>query len=101
MQTAVDQSPGFPGYDPAAQYEVATEDVEYRREGGEAWLARVYRPCGAGSFPTLLDVHGGAWSMGDRLNDAPMDEALAASGMVVVAVDFRLAPQHAYPASLV
>ncbi len=100
MQTSVGPSQAFPQYDPAAQYEVSTEDVEYRREGGEAWLARVYRPRGAGPFPALLDVHGGAWSMGDRLNDAPMDAALAASGMVVVAVDFRLAPQHPYPASL-
>ncbi|HZR98360.1 MAG TPA: alpha/beta hydrolase [Chloroflexota bacterium] len=100
MQTSVGPSQAFPRYDPAAQYEVSTEDVEYRREGGEAWLARVYRPRGAGPFPALLDVHGGAWSMGDRLNDAPMDAALAASGMVVVAVDFRLAPQHPYPASL-
>jgi acetyl esterase len=100
MQTTVGPSRGFPSYDPTAQYEVATEDVEYRRAGGESWLARIYCPNGAGPFPTLLDVHGGAWSMGDRLNDAPMDEALAASGIVVVAVDFRLAPAHAYPASL-
>ena len=101
MQTTVGQSRGFPRYDPAACYEIVTEDVQYRRDGDESWLARVYRPTAAGPFPTLLDVHGGAWSMGDRLNDAPMDEALAASGMVVVAVDFRLAPQHPYPASLV
>jgi acetyl esterase len=100
MQTTVSESRGFPRYDPAARYEIVTEDVEYRRDGGESWLARVYRPSAAGPFPTLLDIHGGAWSMGDRLNDAPMDEALAASGMVVVAVDFRLAPQHPYPASL-
>jgi acetyl esterase/lipase len=100
MQTAAGPSQGFPHYDPAAQFEVSSEDVEYRRDGDAVWLARVYRPRGSGPFPTLLDIHGGAWSMGDRLNDAPMDEALAASGMVVVAVDFRLAPQHAYPASL-
>src|ERR1043166_7096187 len=100
MQTTVDKSREFPRYDPAARYELATEDVEYRRDGDEVYLARVYRPQGAGPFPALLDIHGGAWSMGDRLNDAPMDEALAASGLVVVAPDFRLAPQHPYPASL-
>ncbi|HLH26460.1 MAG TPA: alpha/beta hydrolase [Chloroflexota bacterium] len=100
MQTSVGRAEEFPRYDPAAHYAVTTEDVEYRRDGETAWLARVYRPQGSGPFPALLDVHGGAWSAGDRLNDAPMDEALAASGMVVVAVDFRLAPQHPYPASL-
>ena len=101
MQTTVGESRGFPRYDPAARYDVVTEDVEYRRDGDDYLLARVYRPLGTGPFPSLLDVHGGAWSMGDRLNDAPMDAQLASSGMVVVAVDFRLAPQHPYPASLV
>lgn len=101
MQTTVGESRSFPHYDPSGHYDVVTEDVAYHREGDSSLLARVYRPQGGGPFPTLLDVHGGAWSMGDRLNDAPMDEALAASGMVVVAVDFRLAPQHPYPASLI
>jgi acetyl esterase/lipase len=85
---------------PERSYEVKTFDVCYRQANGEAWLARVYQPQGTGPFPALLDVHGGAWSEGDRLLNAPIDEALAASGLVVAAIDFRLGPAHAYPASI-
>jgi acetyl esterase len=91
---------GRPAYDPWAEYEVDEHDVEYRRDGQESWLARVYRPRGNGPFPTLVEVHGGAWNGGDRVQNASIDRALAASGLVVVAIDFRLAGQAPYPASL-
>lgn len=90
----------FPTYDPAASYDVQVEDIEYRREGDEAWLARLYRPQGTGPFPALLDVHGGAWNRGDRLNDAKLNQALAGSGVVVAAIDFRMPPKYPYPASI-
>jgi acetyl esterase/lipase len=45
-------------------------------------------------------VHGGAWASGDRLNNAPLDEALAKSGIVVLAIDFRMPPLWRYPASI-
>ena len=101
MQSTVSASRPFPGYDPAQRYEVVVRDVEYRRDGDDAWLARVYQPQGAGPFPALLDVHGGAWTMSDRTSNEPMNQALAASGLVVAAVDFRQAPAHPYPASIV
>ena len=82
------------------RYEVETRDLEYRREGSAPILARLYRPVGAGPFPAVIEVHGGAWAMGDRLNNAPLDEALAKSGIVVLAVDFRMPPQWRYPASI-
>jgi acetyl esterase len=100
MQTSIRDSARFPTYDPAARYEVSTTDVEYRRDGEDSWLATIYRPQGPGPFPAVLDVHGGAWSMADRTSNEPMDRALAVSGLVVAAIDFRLAPQHPYPASL-
>ncbi len=75
-------------------------DLEYRRDPSGPLLARLYRPQGSGPFPALIDVHGGAWAAGDRLNNAPLDEALAKSGIVVLAVDFRMPPQHRYPASI-
>jgi acetyl esterase len=83
-----------------ARYEIDTRDVEYRRDASGPLLARVYRPRGAGPFPALIEVHGGAWASGDRLNNAPLDSALAKSGIVVVAIDFRMPPQHRYPASI-
>ena len=88
-------------YDPTAHYEVETFDVEYRRDTDQPWLARIYRPRGSGPFPTILDVHGGQWTRGDRLNLAYASTSLAASGAVVAAIDFRHAPRWHYPLSLV
>jgi acetyl esterase len=82
------------------EFEVEVEDVEYQQQAGKAWLARVYRPVGAGPFPTLVDVHGGAWNNGDRTNDTQMNQALAASGVLTVAIDFRQPPEAGYPASV-
>jgi acetyl esterase/lipase len=82
------------------RYEVEERDVEYQRLDGKPWLARVYQPQGAGPFPTIVDVHGGAWHNGDRLNNAGVARALAAQGILVASVDFRQPPESGYPASL-
>src|SRR5919204_4670666 len=82
------------------QFEVEVQDVEYQQQAGKPWLARVYRPVGPGPFPTVVDVHGGAWNNGDRANDTQMNQALAASGILTVAIDFRQPPEAGYPASV-
>src|ERR1044071_1218441 len=82
------------------RFQVETRDLEYQRNNAVPLLARLYRPVGSGPFPALIDVHGGAWASGDRLNNAPLDEALAKSGIVVLAIDFRMPPAHRYPASI-
>jgi acetyl esterase/lipase len=81
-------------------FEVDVKDVEYQQLDGAPWLARVYRPVGVGPFPTLVDVHGGAWNNGDRTNDTQLDQALASRGILTVAIDFRQPPQAGYPASV-
>lgn len=83
-----------------ARFEIEVRDIEYHRVGDAPLLARLYRPKGDGPFPALIDVHGGAWASGDRLNNAPLDEALAKSGIVVLAIDFRMPPAWRYPASI-
>ena len=65
-------------YDPLGQYEIKVWDVEYRRDPVRTLMARIYQPQGPGPFPTLLDVHGGAWNDQDRTANAPVDEKLAA-----------------------
>jgi acetyl esterase/lipase len=80
--------------------EVVVEDVEYQQVGGRPLLARIYRPNGAGPFPSVVDVHGGAWHNGDRLNDANLNQAMAARGVLVAAIDFRQPPEAGYPASV-
>lgn len=84
----------------AAPMDVAIEDIEYLRIDGQPLLARLYRPKGNGPFPAVVGVHGGAWTSGDRNNNQVIDQALAAVGVVVLALDFRLAPQATYPASV-
>jgi len=87
-------------YDPDASFEVKTWDTEFRKTASRTLLARVYQPQGPGPFPTVLDLHGGAWNNKDRLANVPMCEALAASGLLVVAIDLTLAPEAPYPASV-
>jgi acetyl esterase len=86
-------------YDPAARFEITVSEVEVRRNAaGRMLMARIYQPNGPGPFPTVLDLHGGAWNAKDRYAEEPMDRALAASGVLVVAIDLTLAPEAPYPA---
>jgi acetyl esterase len=90
---------GVPAYDPRARFDLAVSDVELRRNAaGRMLMARIYQPKGPGPFPTVLDLHGGAWNAKDRLAEEPMDRALAASGLLVVAVDLTRASEAPYPA---
>ena len=86
-------------YNPAAKFELKVSEVEFRRTGkGRQLMARIYQPQGVGPFPTVLDLHGGAWNNKDRHAEEPMDRAIAASGVLVVAIDMTLAPEAPYPA---
>ena len=88
-----------PAYDPAAKFDLAVSEVEFRRNiAGRMLMARIYQPQGPGPFPTVLDLHGGAWNRKDRFAEEPMDRALAASGLLGVAVDLTVAPEAPYPA---
>ena len=88
-------------YSPAASFGLKVTEVEFRRAAsGRMLMARVYQPHGVGPFPTLLDLHGGAWNNKDRAANEPMDRAVAASGVLVVAIDLTLAPEAPYPASV-
>ncbi|HEX2441197.1 MAG TPA: alpha/beta hydrolase [Methylomirabilota bacterium] len=88
-------------YDPTATFELKVSEVELRRtDAGRQLMARVYQPQGVGPFPTVLDLHGGAWRRKDRLAEEPMDRAIAASGVLVVAIDLRLSEEAPYPASV-
>ncbi len=92
---------GAAAYDPAARFELEVSEVELRRNAaGRMLMARIYKPKGKGPFPTVLDLHGGAWNRKDRLAEEPMDRALAASGLLVVAVDLTLAHEAPYPACI-
>ena len=88
-------------YDPKAHFDLTVSEVEMRRNSaGRMLMARVYQPKGAGPFPAVLDLHGGAWNAKDRHAEEPMDRSLASSGLLVVAIDMTLAKEAPYPASV-
>src|SRR6476659_9232127 len=79
--------------------DVLRNQVFVERDSGPL-AADVYRPRGAGPFPGMLVVHGGAWRMGTRADLAAIAKALAEHGYTAVAIDYRLAPQYKFPAQI-
>ncbi|MFE7192591.1 alpha/beta hydrolase [Kitasatospora sp. NPDC057541] len=61
---------------------------------------RIYTPDGEGPFAAFIWLHGGGWTIGclDE-NEYSCRAVCAAAGAVVVSVDYRLAPEHRYPAA--
>ena len=64
---------------------------------------RLYEPkdCGNKKLPLLIYLHGGGWTFGSLNSCARFCNAMAESGRLkVLAVDYRLAPEHPFPAGL-
>jgi acetyl esterase len=76
---------------------IHSEDLEYHRPAGIPLVARFYRPEGQRPFPAVLEAHGGAWTSGDRFNNVAIAEHLAAHGIAVLSIDFRMPPAARYP----
>jgi acetyl esterase/lipase len=87
-----DDAPGLFGEpDPVASVEDADAD---------GVPARVYRPA-EGELPALVWFHGGGWTIGSLDSHDRLCRTLAArSACTVVSVDYRLAPEHPYPAAV-
>jgi len=87
-------------FDPSGPYEVEERDVPFARPAGMELQARIYRPKGDAAAPlaALVDVHGGAWNRLDRTVGVHHGRGLAASGLVVISLDFRQGPDHQHPA---
>jgi len=82
--------------------EVKIAAVENRTIPGPAAEipVRIYRPDGRAPLPALVFFHGGGWVIGSlETHDASCRDLANGAGCVVVSVDYRLAPEHRYPAA--
>lgn len=71
------------------------------RENGHGIPVRVYVPEGEGPFPVLVWAHGGRFVLGDiDTEDATARALTNEAECVVVSVEYRLAPEHPFPAAL-
>jgi acetyl esterase/lipase len=85
----------------AGPYKVEVErDLAYATVDGADLLMDLYRPAARGA-PVVVYAHGGGWSRGDRRTDGAKRLApLAAYGVAVASVDYRLAPDAVFPQQL-
>lgn len=75
--------------------------AECRGVDADGVAARLYRPAGDASSSLLVFLHGGGWLFGDLDTHDAMHRILAdRAGCSVLAVDYRLAPEHPFPAGL-
>lgn len=76
------------------------EDRQIPGPGGPLSV-RIYTPRAATALPGLVYFHGGGFVLGGLdMNDRPCRMLANASGAVVVSVDYRLAPEHPFPAAV-
>ncbi len=78
----------------------SVQDLTIDGPGGDLRL-RVYRPTVEGPLPILVYIHGGGWTLGDlESHDELCRRLCTVAEVLVVAVEYRLAPEHPYPAAL-
>lgn len=85
------------GKNPPRLHEV--RELAIPRPDGGSLLARLYRPR-VGTLPLLVYYHGGGWVAGNLdSHDALCRDLAAMIGCLVLSVDYRLAPEHPFPAA--
>jgi acetyl esterase len=92
---------------PAAPDVGAVRDTHCEGRHGRIPL-RIYRPLGAGTapsstatLPALVYCHGGGWTIGDLdTHDVLCRQLCNGAGAVVVSVDYRMGPEHPFPAAV-
>lgn len=75
------------------------QDIEFAKAGEVSLTLDAYVPEGAGPFATCILVHGGGFTKGDKHSFiTPLFEPLAKAGFTWFTINYRLAPQHPWPA---
>jgi acetyl esterase/lipase len=80
---------------------VLQKDVVYRTVDGKTLKMDIAGPkAGEGPFPAVLCIHGGGWRAGDKGEYTQALYGLSQQGYVAATVQYRLAPQSAFPAQI-
>ncbi|MGI8637043.1 MAG: alpha/beta hydrolase fold domain-containing protein [Segetibacter sp.] len=77
-------------------------NVVYSTVGGRNLYADIFYPAAKGKkkYAAVIMIFGGGWKSGDRSQNIPMAQQLAAKGYVAVTIDYRLSPEAPYPAAV-
>ena len=78
----------------------ALDEVVLRERDGSRLRAEVLVPPGTGPFPAMLYLHGGAWCVWSPRDVRRITTTVAASGFVVLSLDYGLAPEHPFPCAV-
>lgn len=78
----------------------STSNIQFANPGGVPLTLNLYQPLQSGKYPTIVMIYGGAWQRGTPDSNESFSRYMAAHGYVVVAIDYRHAPQFKFPAQL-
>ncbi len=95
--------PPLPGHSlltPVAAAPTVEQDLVYATVDGHDLTLDLYRPGSSGLRPAIVFVHGGGWSSGDKSALAEYALFFAERGYVGISVNYRLAPEHPFPAAV-
>ena len=76
------------------------KDIEYGVAAGESLKLDLYLPSTQKPAPLIMIIHGGAWQGGDKSNSVFWAERFAGYGYAIAAINYRLLPNHLYPAQV-
>src|ERR1700722_17998895 len=90
----------FPPYEPPTPLAIADVTIPGYGDAPDV-VARLYRPALAGNLPVVIGLHGGGWALGNVETLDAQSRLIASKAQVAVLnVDYRLVPEHPYPAAL-
>ena len=78
-----------------------TRGVPFSKADGVPLSLDVYQPSAKGTFPIIMQIYGGSWQTGAPTNDEWFSRYFAARGYLVIAIDYRHAPEWIWPEQIV
>jgi acetyl esterase/lipase len=82
------------------QPKVRQQSLTFAAADGTPLSLEIYQPLKTGYYPAIVTIYGGAWQRGKPTQNATFNRYMTAQGYTVVAIDYRHAPRHRFPAQL-